>query len=149
MYEGEVGSFRLTFFELRFERDHRRRLFGEENDPGGVTIDAVNDKRGLAMGRSEMGRDLILEAWFVRLCWERNGQQSSRFVDDDQAGILIEQVEPRVMPFEIPFGRATGAIMPDSDPLPAGNLPRHICRRLLDIVDEDTPTLDGEERFGS
>src|SRR4029450_9549139 len=90
---GDIAALGLTPFELVLEVGLRGGIFREQDQAGGVLIDAVHHQRPPLAVRTEALFEQIEDRRHAAIAFERHRQQSGRLVDGDQTVVLEDDVE--------------------------------------------------------
>jgi hypothetical protein len=110
-----VHALRLTSLELSFKVGLRSRVLGKQHEARRVTIDTVDDERVPFTVRPHVLDEVVINGIRSALPLERNGEQSSRLVHDQQLIVFVQDPEIGDRCRSKPSPRAPGPVPPETD----------------------------------
>ena len=91
LHAGDVGLLRPALFELLPQEALRLFGAGEDDDPGGVAVEAVDEKR-IPAGGLQAGEEAVLPAFQLA----GDGKEAGGFVEDEDRGVFVQELQGRV-----------------------------------------------------
>ena len=142
VHDCEIDAVRFATRELRFQPLLRLRILREDDQTGGVLVDAMDDEgTALAVG-SEAVFDLLVDGGHIRLPLERHRQETGRLVHDDQVVVFEHDVEVADTTDARTCLRAAGPVHPQADHVAGGEPASRVGQADLDRVDVDLASLE-------
>src|SRR5438093_7060641 len=136
VHHGAIHALGFVVHELLFERGMRRRVFRDDDEPGGVAIDSMHDQRSPATMRAKMAIEFLDDRRRLTAARQRHGQEPGRLVHDNQVVVFINDADLTRLARRWVALRASGTIHPHANPIAGVEASRRIADNRLVFVDE-------------